>query len=77
LGISFPEAYGGIEVADPFYTVIAVEELARTSSGGLIASLLSHGIGSPPIMHLGTPEQKERFLRPVLAGEKIAALAIT
>lgn len=77
LGIGFPEAYGGIEVADPFYTVIAVEELARTSSGGLIASLLSHGIGSPPIMHLGTPAQKEKFLRPVLAGEKIAALAIT
>jgi len=77
LGIGFPEAYGGIEVPDPFYMVIAVEELARTSSGGLIASLLSHGIGSPPVMHMGTHEQKEKFLRPVLAGEKIAALAIT
>ncbi|GAC1629864.1 MAG: acyl-CoA dehydrogenase family protein [Nevskia sp.] len=77
IGVGFPEAYGGIEVPDPFYTVIMVEELARTSSGGLIASLLSHGIGSPPVMHLGTHEQKEKFLRPVLAGEKIAALAIT
>lgn len=77
IGIGFPEAYGGIEVPDPFYTVIAVEELARTSSGGLIASLLSHGIGSPPVMHLGTHEQKEKFLRPVLAGDRIAALAIT
>lgn len=77
LGIGFPEAYGGIEVPDPFYMVITVEELMRAGSGGLIASLLSHGIASPPLMHLGTPEQKEKYLRPVLAGEKIAALAIT
>ena len=77
LGIGFPEAYGGIDVPDLFYLVVAVEELARTGSGGLIASLLSHGIASPPLMHAGTHEQKEKFLRPVLAGEKIAALAIT
>lgn len=77
LGIGFPESYGGIEVPDPFYMVIAVEELMRTSAGGLVASLLSHGIASPPVMHVGTAEQKEKFLRPVLAGEKIAALAIT
>jgi acyl-CoA dehydrogenase len=77
IGIGFPEAYGGIEVPDPFYTVIAVEELMRTSAGGLVASLLSHGIASPPVMHVGTAAQKEKFLRPVLAGDKIAALAIT
>ncbi|MFI4980394.1 MAG: acyl-CoA dehydrogenase family protein [Nevskiales bacterium] len=77
LGIGFPEAYGGIEVPDSFYGVVLTEELARAGSGGLIASLMSHGIASPPVMHAGTPEQKERFLAPVLAGEKIAALAIT
>src|SRR5882757_3961573 len=77
LGIGFPEAYGGIEVPDSFYGVVLTEELARAGSGGLIASLMSHGIASPPVMHAGTPEQKERFLTPVLAGEKIAALAIT
>ncbi len=77
LGIGFPEAYGGIEVPDLFYLVIAVEELARTGSGGLIASLLSHGIATPPLSHMGTHEQKEKFMRPVLAGQKVAALAIT
>jgi acyl-CoA dehydrogenase len=77
LGVGFPEAYGGIEVPDSFYGVVLTEELARAGSGGLIASLMSHGIASPPVMHAGTPEQKERFLAPVLAGEKIAALAIT
>ncbi len=77
LGLGFPEAYGGIEVPDLFYLVIAVEELARTGSGGLIASLLSHGIATPPLVHMGSHEQKERFMRPVLAGQKVAALAIT
>ncbi|MDP3293606.1 MAG: acyl-CoA dehydrogenase family protein [Nevskia sp.] len=77
LGIGFPEAYGGIAVPDLFYLVIAVEELARTGSGGLIASLLSHGIATPPLTHMGSHEQKEKFMRPVLAGQKVAALAIT
>jgi acyl-CoA dehydrogenase len=77
LGVGFPEAYGGIEVPDPFYAVVLTEELARSGSGGLIASLMSHGIASPPVMHAGSEEQKRRFLAPVLAGEKIAALAIT
>ena len=77
IGMGFPEAYGGIEVRDLFFSVVGIEELARTGSGGLIASLLSHGIASPPLVHAGTHEQKEKFLRPVLAGEKIAALAIT
>ncbi len=77
LQIGFPEAYGGVEVPDEFYAIVLTEELARAGSGGLIASLMSHGIGSPPVMHVGTSQQKERFLTPVLAGEKIAALAIT
>lgn len=77
LGIGFPEAYGGVEVADLFYLVIAVEALARTGAGGLIASLLSHGIACPPLVHAASEPLKERFLRPVLAGEQIAALAIT
>ena len=77
LQIGFPEVYGGVEVPDPFYGIVLTEELARAGSGGVIASLMSHGIGTPPIVHGGTHEQKMRFAAPVLAGEKIAALAIT
>lgn len=77
IGVGFPASAGGIEVPDAFYQLIVVEELARTGAGGLIASLLSHGIASPPLVHAGTPEQQQKFLSPVLSGEKIAALAIT
>lgn len=77
LQIGFPESCGGVEVPDLYYMIVLTEELARAGSGGLIASLMSHGIATPPIAHAGTAEQKARFAAPVLAGEKIAALAIT
>lgn len=77
LGIGFSEEYGGSGDNDPFYQSIMAEELARAGAGGLLASLVSHRIGSPPVDALGTPDQKERFLQPVLEGRKIAALAIT
>lgn len=76
LGLNFPEAYGGI-AADRFYAIIAGQELARAGSGGVAASLMSHTIGAPPIAKLGSDALKEKVLRPVLAGEKISALAIT
>lgn len=77
LQIGFPDDCGGIPVPDLFFMIVLTEELARAGSGGLIASLMSHGIGTPPVCAVGTPEQKARFAAPVLAGEKIAALAIT
>ncbi len=46
-------------------------------SVGTCVGLNSHGIALPPIVRLGTAEQKQRFVAPVLAGEKVSALAIT
>src|SRR5690606_28054396 len=39
--------------------------------------LLSHTIGLPPVANHGSDALKRRVLPPVLAGEKIAALAVT
>ncbi len=77
LGIGYPEQYGGVEVPDRFYGLIMVEELSRAGSGGIMASLFSHGISIPPILAVGSEEQKQRFVAPVLAGERISALAVT
>ncbi|MFO1392541.1 MAG: acyl-CoA dehydrogenase family protein, partial [Steroidobacteraceae bacterium] len=77
LGLGFPEEYGGVGGTDAFHRLVASIELAQCGSGGLVASLMSHTIGSPPVALLGTPEQKARVLPAVLSGEKIAALAIT
>ena len=76
LGIGFPEDYGGTP-ADLFTHVILAEEIALAGVGGVHAGLFSHQIGSPPIATAGSAELKARVLPPVLAGEKISALAIT
>ncbi|HST68380.1 MAG TPA: acyl-CoA dehydrogenase family protein, partial [Solirubrobacterales bacterium] len=34
-------------------------------------------IATPPVFKFGTPDQHERFLRPAITGERIAALGIT
>ena len=76
LAIGYPEALGGI-AADHLYRVIVTEEIARAGSGGVLASLLSHGIGLPPIVAQGSQALQQRVVPDVLAGRKIAALAIT
>jgi acyl-CoA dehydrogenase len=74
--LGYPEEYGGVE-ADLFYMIIAAQELAMAGCGGLSASLMSHGIGSPPIVEFGSEALKQRVLPPIYAGEAISALAIT
>ena len=76
LQLGYPEEYGGI-TCDRFYNVIAAQELARAGAGGINASLMSHTIGTPHIAQFGSDDLKARVLPGVLAGEKIAALAVT
>ena len=76
LGMGYPEAYGGTP-GNVFFQIAVSEELMRSTSGGFCAGLGSLNIAIPPILNLGTEEQKNKFIPPVLAGEKIAALGIT
>ena len=76
LGIGYPEALGGTP-ADLFFALVAAEEVARAGSGGVQASLGAHHIALPPIVALASPALQQRVVPAVLAGEKIAALAIT
>ncbi|MEO7331679.1 MAG: acyl-CoA dehydrogenase family protein [Minicystis sp.] len=76
-GVGYPEAYGGAG-GDITHVLAAAEELVMAGrSVGVAVGLGSHRIGLPPIIAFGTEEQKQRFIPPVLRGEKIAALAIT
>jgi acyl-CoA dehydrogenase len=76
LGVSYPEELGG-GGGDMLHALIGIEALLTGGSSGVVASLGSLGIALPPILVLGSDEQKRRFVPPALAGEKIAALAIT
>ena len=78
LGLRYPEQYGGhSEGFDAFHGLVLTEELAAVGAGGLSASLMTHGIGLPPILALGSDELKARVAPPVLSGDKIIALGIT
>lgn len=77
LGVGYPEELGG-SGGDVSHVVAAQEEMIlHGRSVGTVVGLGSHGIALPPILHWGSDEQKQRFIPPVMRGEKIAALAIT
>ncbi len=76
LAPTFPEEHGG-GGGDVFHGIVAAEELLRAGSTGTVVGLGSLQIALPPVLSLGTPEQVARIVPPVLAGEEIAALAIT
>ncbi len=78
LGLRYPEEYGGYSAGfDIFHALTQTEELASVGAGGLGASLMTHGIGLPPILALGSDAMKRAVAPPVLAGDKIIALGIT
>lgn len=76
LGLEYPEAYGG-SPCDKFMNIAYTEEMIRAGSVGLVAGLGSYSIAMPPVLSMGTEKQKQKFLAPVLKGEKISALGIT
>ena len=77
MGMGYDEQYGGTkEGIDIFHGIVTAEEFAQ-GCGGVAASLLSHNIAIPLIQALGTEEQKEKYIPPVVKGEKIAALGLS
>lgn len=75
LGANMPTEYGG-GGGDFLYGAIVVEELAYLRAHALQTSLHTD-ICMPYLLHYGTPEQKERYLRPAIAGDLLLAIAMT
>jgi len=65
----WPVEYGG-RGARPSESAIYFEELGRARVP-MAANVLGLLLGGPTLMVWGTPEQKERFLAPILSGEEI------
>jgi acyl-CoA dehydrogenase len=78
LGMGFPESLGGNnENADLYHRIIMGEELHRLGSGVVFAELATHWIGLPPVVSQANPELNDEVVRPVLAGDKKIAFAVT
>jgi alkylation response protein AidB-like acyl-CoA dehydrogenase len=77
VGARYPLSIGGTG-GDLLSAIPVVEEISRCRSGGFVTSYLVQAhISTPIIQHLGTPEQREEFLRPALTGAHIGCLAVT
>ncbi len=77
LGLRYPPEYGG-QGGDYFSAVVLSEEMAKAGCGGLgMAVAVQSEMATPPVFRFGTDEQKRKWLVPAIAGQQIAALAIT
>jgi len=75
-GLPFPEEYGGMG-GDYFALCVALEELARVDSSVAITLEAGVSLGAMPIFRFGTPEQRQRWLPALCAGEQLAAFGLT
>jgi alkylation response protein AidB-like acyl-CoA dehydrogenase len=75
LCMTLPEEYGG-SGADKLYSVVQMEELARSGFSGIGYGLHSE-IVAPYILHYGTAEQKAKYLPRLASGEMIGAIAMS
>jgi alkylation response protein AidB-like acyl-CoA dehydrogenase len=77
LGLRYPPELGG-QGGDYFSAVVLSEEMARSHCGGLgMAVAVQTEMATPPVFKFGTDAQKRRFLAPAIAGDAIAAIAMT
>jgi butyryl-CoA dehydrogenase len=76
LGVPYPEEVGGAG-ADWLSYVLVCEEISKVcgSTGVIIAAHTSLGTG--PIFKYGNEAQKEKYLRDLTSGRKLAAFALT
>src|ERR1700739_4943841 len=68
-GLSWREQYGG-GGADAKLRAVFNEELDRAGAPERL-NIVGEDFAGPTIIEFGTPEQQERYLRPILAGEEI------
>ena len=76
MGVPVAEEYGGAGGDYLMYAVVA-EELGRVS-GSIGLSYVAHtSLATMPIINFGTEEQKERWAKPLAAGEYLGSWALT
>ena len=75
LCMTLPEAFGG-SAADKLYSVVQMEEIARTGFTGIGFGLHSE-IVAPYILHYGTEAQKQKYLPKLASGEMVGAIAMS
>ena len=76
LGLKIPEEYGGLSLDMRSY-VCVMEEIAKKCATATLFISSANSLSTAPIVISGTPEQKEKYLPGVVAGEEFIAFALT
>lgn len=75
-GVAVPEEYGGSGMDTLAYALV-IEEISRVcASSGVILSV-NNSLVCDPLLHFGTEEQKQKFLRPLASGESLGCFGLT
>jgi citronellyl-CoA dehydrogenase len=77
LGVTKPEKYGGLGL-DYSYGMVVAEELGRIACGGVPMAIgVQTDMATPALARFGSEELCKEFLAPAIAGEHVAAIAVS
>lgn len=79
IGLSVPEEFGGAGMLQDYrFRAVVGEEIIRAGAGSLASAFgIQDDLAVPYIVHMGTDEQKAKWLPRMAAAEVIGALAMT
>jgi alkylation response protein AidB-like acyl-CoA dehydrogenase len=69
--VSFPAGSGGLAVSPQWQKHVNSRLAAAGAPSGFGRNPLGYGMGGPTVLAHGTPEQQQRFLRPLFTGEEV------
>src|SRR5262245_32547315 len=76
LGVPWPAEFGGAGLDYRAYSIV-IEELSRVCGTTGITVAAHTSLGTGPIFHFGTEEQRRRWVPRLASGEMLAAFALT
>lgn len=77
LGVKYPEEDGGLGL-DFSYAMVVAEELGRVDCGGVPMAIgVQTDMCTPALARFGSPELREVFLRPAIAGDAVGCIGVS
>jgi alkylation response protein AidB-like acyl-CoA dehydrogenase len=76
LGMLLPEEWDGLEMDTASY-LVALEQIAWGDASVAVAMSVHNSLPTQMILAHGTPEQKERWLKPMARGELLGGFALS
>lgn len=79
IGLSVPEEFGGAGMLQDYrFRAVVNEEVIAAGAGSLAGAFgIQDDLAVPYLVHMGTQEQKEKWLPRMATGEVVGALAMT